>query len=60
MQRAVYYAGGLNPAPEVLEAMDRANGAYVPLMELEERAGEAIAKMVGVPAAYITSEQAHP
>ncbi|MCH8893287.1 MAG: hypothetical protein IIB32_07275, partial [Chloroflexi bacterium] len=40
---------------EVREAMDRADGAYVPLMELEERAGEVIAKMVDVPAAYITS-----
>ena len=52
---SVTMLGGSTPAPEVLEAMDRANGAYVPLMELEERAGEAIAKMVGVPAAYITS-----
>lgn len=52
---SVTMLGGSTPAPEVLEAMDRANGAYVPLMELEERAGEAIAKMVNVPAAYITS-----
>ncbi|SVA17787.1 uncharacterized protein METZ01_LOCUS70641, partial [marine metagenome] len=52
---SVTMLGGSTPAPEVREAMDRADGAYVPLMELEERAGEAIAKMVGVPAAYITS-----
>jgi L-seryl-tRNA(Ser) seleniumtransferase len=52
---SVTMLGGSTPAPEVREAMDRADGAYVPLMELEERAGEAIAKMVNVPAAYITS-----
>ena len=52
---SVTMLGGSTPAPEVLEAMDQANGAYVPLMELEERAGEAIAKLVDVPAAYITS-----
>ena len=47
--------GGSTPVPEVKEAMERANSAYVPLMELEEKAGQAIAKMVDVPAAYITS-----
>lgn len=52
---SVTMLGGSTPAPEVKEAMDRADGAYVPLMELEERAGEAIAKMVDVPAVYITS-----
>ena len=52
---SVTMLGGSTPAPEVKEAMDRADGAYVPLMELEDRAGEAIAKMVDVPAAYITS-----
>jgi len=39
---SVTMLGGSTPAPEVREAMDRADGAYVPLMELEERAGEAI------------------
>ena len=52
---SVTVLGGSNPAPEVKEAMDRADGPYVPLMELQEKAGEAIAKMTGVPAAYITS-----
>jgi len=52
---SVTMLGGSTPVPEVREAMDRADGAYVSLMELEERAGEAIAKMVDVPAAYITS-----
>ena len=52
---SVTMLGGSTPAPEVKEAMERAEGAYIPLMELEERAGAAIAKMVNVPAAYITS-----
>ncbi len=47
--------GGSTPAPEVKEAMDRADGPYIPLMHLQEKAGEVIAKMAGVPAAYITS-----
>ena len=52
---SVTMLGGSTPAPEVKEAMDRADSSYIPLMELQEKAGEAIAKMVGVPAAYITS-----
>ena len=52
---SVTMLGGSTPFPEVREAMARADGAYIPLMELEERAGAAIAEMVGVPAAYITS-----
>ena len=52
---SVTMLGGSTPFPEVREAMTRADGAYIPLMELEERAGAAIAEMVGVPAAYITS-----
>ena len=52
---SVTLLGGSTPIPEVKEAMDRADDAYIPLMELEEKAGEAIAKMVNVPAAYVTS-----
>ncbi|MEE3014175.1 MAG: aminotransferase class V-fold PLP-dependent enzyme [Chloroflexota bacterium] len=52
---SVTMLGGSTPAPEVKEAMERAEGAYIPLMELEEKAGATIAKMVNVPAAYITS-----
>src|SRR5919106_5816032 len=52
---SVTMLGGSTPVPEVKEAMERANYAYVPLMELEQKAGEAIARMVDVPAAYITS-----
>ena len=35
---SVTMLGGATPAPEVKEAMDRAEGAYIPLMELEEKA----------------------
>ncbi|MEE8443255.1 MAG: hypothetical protein V3S37_05845 [Dehalococcoidia bacterium] len=52
---SVTMLGGSTPIPEVKEAMDRADEAYIPLMELEEKAGEAVAGMVDVPAAYITS-----
>ncbi len=52
---SVTLLGGSTPIPEVKEAMERADDAYIPLMELEEKAGEAIAKMANVPAAYVTS-----
>ena len=52
---SVTMLGGSTPVPEVKEAMEQADRAYIPLMELEEKAGEAIARMVNVPAAYITS-----
>ena len=52
---SVTLLGGSTPIPEVQEAMERANSAYIPLMELQEKAGQAIARMVDVPAAYITS-----
>jgi D-glucosaminate-6-phosphate ammonia-lyase len=47
--------GGSSPPDEVREAMERANDAYIPLMELQDKAGAAIAAMTGVPAAYITA-----
>ena len=52
---SVTMLGGSTPYPEVVEAMERASSAWVPMMELEEKAGQAIAKRVNVPAAYITS-----
>ena len=52
---SVTMLGGSTPIPEVREAMAQADGAYIPLMELQEAAGDAIARMVNVPAAYITS-----
>ncbi len=52
---SVTMLGGSTPIPEVREAMAQADGAWMPLMELEEKAGDVIANMVNVPAAYITS-----
>ena len=52
---SVTMLGGSTPIPEVREAMALAGDSYIPLMELEEKAGAAIADMVGIPAAYITS-----
>lgn len=52
---SVTLLGGSTPIPEVKEAMERADSAYIPLMELQEKAGKAIAGMLDVPAAYITS-----
>ena len=52
---SVTMLGGSTPIPEALEAMEQAGSSYIPLMELEEKAGEAIANMLNVPAAYITS-----
>ena len=52
---SVTMLGGSLPAPEVKQAMDRADAAYIPLIELEEKAGRAVANMVNVPAAYVTS-----
>ena len=52
---SVTMLGGSTPIPEVREAMDRAHKAYIPLMELQDRAGKYIADMTDVPAAYLTS-----
>ena len=52
---SVTMLGGSTPIPEVREAMAQADGAWIPLMELEEKAGDVIAEMVNVPAAYITA-----
>ena len=52
---SVTMLGGSTPIPEVTKAMERAGESYIPLIELEEKAGEFIADMIDVPAAYITS-----
>ncbi len=52
---SVTLLGGSTPEPEVKEAMEMADSAYIPLMDLEISAGKFIAKMVDVPAAYITA-----
>jgi L-seryl-tRNA(Ser) seleniumtransferase len=52
---SVTMLGGSTPLPEVKEAMEAADVAYIPLMELEEKAGKWLADMIDVPAAYVTS-----
>lgn len=52
---SVTMLGGSTPIEAVKEAMNNADDFYVPLMELEEKAGKRIASTIGVPAAYITS-----
>lgn len=52
---SVTLLGGSTPVAEVKAAMDAADSAYIPLIELEQVAGDRIAEMLGVPAAYITS-----
>jgi L-seryl-tRNA(Ser) seleniumtransferase len=52
---SVTMLGGSTPIPEVKEAMEQADSAYIPLMELEESAGQAVAGMLDVPAAYVTA-----
>lgn len=47
--------GGSSPGKRVREAMEKANEAYIPMEELQEKAGGLIARMLGVPAAYATS-----
>ncbi len=47
--------GGSTPPREVKEAMEAAESAYVSLTDLQERAGAYIARLVDVPAAYVTS-----
>jgi uncharacterized pyridoxal phosphate-dependent enzyme len=41
--------------PEVLQAMSEANGAFVDIVELQEKAGARIAQLLGVEAALVTA-----
>jgi L-seryl-tRNA(Ser) seleniumtransferase len=52
---SVTLLGGSTPVPEVKEAMDAADSAFIPLIELQKAAGKVVADMIGVPAAYFTS-----
>jgi uncharacterized pyridoxal phosphate-dependent enzyme len=52
---SVTLLGGSTPPQSVLDAMDDANSTYVPLEELEKKAGSYIADLVGAKAVYITS-----
>ena len=50
---SVTLLGGSTPVPEVKDAMERADSAFIPLIELEKGAGDEIARLCGVPAAWI-------
>ncbi len=50
--------GGSRMAPEVLAAMAEAATAFVDMAELNARAGEHIARLIGVEAAHVTSGSA--
>jgi D-glucosaminate-6-phosphate ammonia-lyase len=47
--------GGSRMAPEVLAAMTQAAAAFVPIDELQERAGEVIAEITGAEAGYVVT-----
>ena len=47
--------GGTRMAPEVLDAMREAAAAFVHIDELQERAGEIIARLTGAEAGYVVS-----
>lgn len=47
--------GGSILSPAVQAAMDAANSLYVSMDELQDKAGQAIAKMLGAEAAFVTS-----
>ena len=47
--------GGSTPSRAVREATERADDAFVPLWDLAIAAGDAIARMLGVEAAWVTS-----
>ena len=47
--------GGTITSPGVQAAMDAANRVFVPMAELQEKSGQAIARMLGMERAYVTS-----
>jgi len=47
--------GGSTPSPAVRRAVQRADDAFVPLWDLAINAGAAVAELIGVDAAWITS-----
>ncbi len=47
--------GGNRLVPEALKAMEEVSGKFVDMEELSRRAGEYVAKLIGVPGALITS-----
>ncbi len=49
------HLGGSIPDPRVMEAMEEAAGRYVIMTELQDRAGEIIARATGAEAAMVTA-----
>lgn len=47
--------GGTITSPGVQRAMEAANQYFVPMAELQEKSGQAIAKLLGMERAYVTS-----
>ena len=47
--------GGTIMPPEVIDAWNAASQSFVPLLELQDRVGERIAKLLGVEAALVTT-----
>ena len=47
--------GGSTATPEVRAAMESASDSYAPLLQVAEKASQAVAEMLGVEAAWITS-----
>jgi len=47
--------GGSLMPPEVIRAMEEAARHFIPLMELQQKAGDYVAKLIGVPAAMVTA-----
>lgn len=52
---SVTLLGGSTPVQEVKDAMEAADSAYIPLIDLQKAAGKVVAEVIGVPAAYFTS-----
>ena len=52
---SVTMLGGSITIPEVNEAMERANGTYIPMADLQEKVGNLLSAIIDVPAAYVTS-----
>ena len=52
---SVTLLGGSTQPPEVIDAMQSAQDMYVPMDELEEKAGNYLAELFGAEACYITS-----
>ena len=52
---SVTMLGGSTPTTAVKKAMDEVELSYVPMVELQEKAGKFLAHLLNVPATYVTS-----